>query len=221
MQSKTESMQQPRSETIVHKAMPARIAKLRRDERGYPVPWFVAWDKGKPVFPVADGAKFGRAIRENLCWVCGQKNDEMLAFVIGPMCGINRTSSEPPCHVTCAMFSAQACPFLTKPKMGRMDCSDIGAVDPAGVMLRRNPGCCAVWITKSYEVFRVENGALIKIGDPRLIHWFAEGRKAKREEVEESIRTGLPALQEMADQQGDEAKAALLKAQIEFRKYLP
>jgi len=224
MQTQTETTSQPKQNAIVHKLlppMPARIAKLPRDERGYPVPWFVAWVDGKPVFPVADGSKFRRALRENLCWVCGQKNDDMLAFVIGPMCGINRTSSEPPCHVTCATFSAQACPFLTKPKMGRMDCSNTGAVDPAGVMLTRNPGCCAVWITKSYEVFPCDNGVLIRIGDPRLIHWFAEGRQATREEVEESIRMGLPALQKMADEEGVEAMAGLLRAEKEFRKHLP
>lgn len=201
--------------------MPKQIAKLPRDERGYPVPWFVAWDKGKPVFPCADGAKWGHAVRKNVCWVCGQKNDDMLAFVIGPMCGINRTTSEPPCHVTCALFSAQACPFLTKPKMGRIDCSDIGAVEPGGVMLRRNPGCCAIWITKSYEVFRTDNGPLIRIGDPRLIHWFAEGRKATRAEVEESISTGLPTLQAAAAEDGPEAESSLAKATKEFQKYLP
>ena len=201
--------------------MPARIANLPRDERGYPVPWFVAWVDGKPVFPVADAAKMRMAVDENRCWVCGQKNDDMLAFVIGPMCGINRTSSEPPSHVNCAIFSAQACPFLTKPKMKRIDCSDIGAVDPAGIMLERNPGVCAVWITKRYELFRATKGVLFEIGEPRLIHWFCEGRKATREEICESIRTGLPALQRLADEEGEEAKEHLLRAEMAFRKLIP
>lgn len=201
--------------------MPPRIAKLPRDERGYPVPWFVAWDKGKPVFPVADGAKFGRAIRQNLCWVCGEKNNEILAFVIGPMCGINRTSSEPPCHLSCALFAVQACPFLTKPKMGRVECPGIGEVEPAGVMLKRNPGCCGVWLTKRYETFCCDTGWLIKIGEPRLVHWFAEGRRATRAEVEASIDSGLPTLQALAFQDGPEAESALAKATKEFLKYLP
>jgi len=207
---------------IVMPEMPARIAKLPRDERGYPVPWFVKWIDGKPVFPVMDGRKWNRAVRDKLCWVCGQKMGPMMAFVIGPMCGINRTSAEPPCDVNCAIFSAKACPFLTKPKMKRMDCSGIDAHDAPGVALQRNPGCCGVWITKSYEVFGVPSGgSLIELGEPRLVHWFAEGRKATRAEVEESIRTGLPALQEMADKEGVEAQAALLRAENEFRKYLP
>ena len=38
--------------------MPSRIAALPVDERGYPVPWFVAWIDGKPEFRCADPAKF-------------------------------------------------------------------------------------------------------------------------------------------------------------------
>lgn len=201
--------------------MPKRIASLPRDERGYPVPWFVAWDKGKPIFPCADGSKWRLAVKEDLCWVCGQKNDAISAFVIGPMCGINRTTAEPPCHVTCALFSAQACPFLTKPKMKRQDVEDIGAVDPPGIMLDRNPGCCAVWVTKSYVVFQSGNGPLIEIGEPRRIDWFAEGRTATRAEVAESIRTGLPLLIAMADSEGPEAVSALHTATQGFMKHLP
>ena len=31
-------------------ALPARLHFLPVDERGYPVPWFVAWRDGKPEF---------------------------------------------------------------------------------------------------------------------------------------------------------------------------
>jgi hypothetical protein len=90
------------------------------DERGYPVPWFVAWlPDGKPEFRAMDRTKWFRAIREKLCWVCGGKLGVNVCFVAGPMCGINRTSSEPPSHLECARYSSRNCPFLNNPRMVR------------------------------------------------------------------------------------------------------
>src|SRR5262245_17055942 len=107
----------------LEKIAPARVKRLPVDEsRGFPTPWFVVWvdpdgqrcepGEGKPEFRLADAAKYSKAIRESLCWVCGDKLGRRVYFVIGPMCTINRRSSDPPCHRDCAVFSAQACPFL-------------------------------------------------------------------------------------------------------------
>src|SRR4051812_13821199 len=101
--------------------MPPSIAALPRDHRGYPVPWFVAWSEGRPIFPAADPQKLVRAIRERRCWVCGDLLTRYLAFVVGPMCTVNRVSAEPPSHLKCAEFSTRACPFLTRPKMKRVE----------------------------------------------------------------------------------------------------
>jgi hypothetical protein len=68
--------------------LPPRIAKLPVD-RGYPVPWFVAWVDGKPEFRVMDHRRLVRAIKESRCWVCGQKLGAIRAYVLGPMCAVN------------------------------------------------------------------------------------------------------------------------------------
>lgn len=107
--------------------LPERMADLPVDDRGYPVPWFVAWHDGKPEFRAMDPAKFARAIKEKRCWVCGERLGVNLCFVAGPMCGINRTSSEPPSHLMCARWSAQNCPFLSNPRMVRRE--DVGEPD--------------------------------------------------------------------------------------------
>ena len=186
------------------------------------MPWFVQWIDGKPAFPIMDGRKWPIAVRDKLCWVCGEPLNPVMAFVIGPMCGINRTSAEPPCHLDCATFSAMACPFLSKPRMKRMDCSDVvGARGAPGVALMRNPGCCGVWSTKSYDVFESGNGKLIRLGEPTKVQWFAEGRRATAAEVLESIRTGLPTLQAMAAEEGPDAEAEFLRMTDVMRKYLP
>lgn len=184
--------------------MPERINRLPIDDRGYPVPWFVEYVNGKPDFRVIDGRKLVRAVKEKLCWICGEKLGTYLAFTIGPMCAINRTISEPPSHRECAEFSARVCPFLSLPKKKR-DEEDLpaGAVEAAGIGLKRNPGVVCVWITKGYMIMRVENGILFRIGDPLETKWYAHGRSATRAEILESINSGIPLLK--AEEEGPEA----------------
>lgn len=192
--------------------LPQRMRSLKRDDRGYPVPWFIAWRDGVPHFEAMDGQKLVRAINEKACWICGQPLGRFLAFVIGPMCAINRTISEPPSHRECAEFAARRCPFLARPKMGRiperLHCDD--AIEAAGVGLKRNPGVACVWITRSYRLMRVDNGSgiLFRLGEPEEILWYAEGRTATRAEVLASIESGLPLLREIAEKQDREEPGA-------------
>lgn len=184
--------------------MPAQIAALRRDARGYPVPWFVLWVDGKPQFPVMDRLKWKAAIVDRLCWVCGDKLGAYLAFVAGPMCGINRTSAEPPSHLGCAEFAVANCPFLVNPKMKRIE-NEVTreGVSPGGVMLRRNPGVSLVWVTKKYSTFSDGFGnILLEMGKPMRIAAYREGRVADSEELRNSIVSGLPALLAIAEPEG-------------------
>ena len=103
-----------------------------------------------------------------------------------------------------------------------MDLSHLpDAVDAPGVALKRNPGCCAVWVTKRFELITANNGFLIRIGDPQQVLWYAEGRKATREEIMESIRTGLPALEEMARQESPGALEELARMTKTLERLLP
>lgn len=208
--------------------VPSRIKKLQKNEKGYPVPWFVQWIDGKPDFRVMDSNKWIAAVKLKLCWTCGEPMGKFKAFVIGPMCAVNRTSSEPPSHRECAEFSARACPFLTEPKRVRREAGmPPGWETVGGVSIRRNPGVALVWITKSYKVFRapgqegVKVGVLIEIGDPVKTLWFAEGREATYAEVMESIKTGLPLLQSEALKEGDDALRALDAQVAVAMKYVP
>ena len=51
--------------------LPGALQHLEVDKRGYVVPWFVDWINGEPEFRAMDRAKFVRAIKDKLCWVCG------------------------------------------------------------------------------------------------------------------------------------------------------
>jgi hypothetical protein len=187
-------------------SMPERIERLPIDARGYPVPFFVAWVNGEPDHRIVDPAKLTKCVKERRCWVCGEPLGRFLVFTLGPMCCITRTSGEPPAHLGCALFSVQACPFLSRPHAHRREAGmPEGIYQPAGDMLKRNPGVSAVWTCRDYKPFRAyggNEGVLFHVGDPQTVRWYAEGRPAEAHEVEASIVSGLPKLIEAACSHG-------------------
>ena len=185
--------------------MPRRIADLPRDKRGYPVPWFVFWLEGEPHFPIANSQKRVLAIVDKCCWVCGDNIGAHKAFVVGPMCGVNRTTAEPPCHLECAEYSVQACPFLKNPNMKRIE-DDLTkeAKSPGGVMITRNPGVSVIWVTKKFGIFKDSSGGwLINLGEPVGLQFWKEGRRATKEEVLSSIEAGCHAVEALAEDEND------------------
>jgi len=189
---------------------PYRIAKLPLDDRGYPVPAFVTWfdqdgevtqpGDGKPDFRVVSLERVQRCIAGERCWICDGVLGGFRTFVIGPMCCVNRISSEPPSHLDCAEYAVRACPFLILPNSKRRE-ADLPpeATEPAGTMLRRNPGCSALWTTKRYQIETAREGGegyLFRLAAPTSLTFWAEGRRATRAEVDASIESGLPVLRE-------------------------
>jgi hypothetical protein len=205
--------------------LPRRMRELPIDpQRKVPVPFFAEWIDGKAEFRLIDGRKWIRAVRERLCWVCGQRLGAHLAFVIGPMCGVNRTTSEPPCHLECARWSARNCPFIVKPHMirrGHDELIEMGAKSMGGNSIKRNPGVMLLWVTKSYQVFSPAPGErLIEVGEPEAIEFYSQGRTATRDEIDESVRTGLPFLTAEASKQ-EGGMEQLAKQVKDFKKLLP
>ena len=205
---------------------PARVENLPRNKARFPVPWFVAVIDGTPDFRVIRAGGIEIALARRQCWVCGVpfQRQEDRAFVVGPMCAVNRVSAEPPSHVDCAVYSATACPFLTRPNMVRRDRHmPEAAAEPAGVMIRRNPGVALVWVTgyRSWHTVTDADGTLFDIGEPKRALWFAHGREATRAEVLASIDSGLPLLAEMAEQDGPEAVAELERMHARALEQVP
>jgi hypothetical protein len=201
--------------------LPERMKKLPVDARGFPVPWFVQWfhADGKafervdlpiragdyPDFRVMDSRKMGLAVRGSRCWVCGEPLGKYMAFVIGPMCAVNRTSGEPPSHRDCALFSARGCPFLSKPLVERRAGNLPGEITLHPAMIVRNPGVTMVWVTTGYKARQTGDGVLFEMGEPSEVLFFAQSRPATRAEIMHSIDTGMPFLREAAEQQGGDA----------------
>lgn len=194
--------------------MPSRIRALPRDSAGRPIPWFVATIDGTPDFRVIRPNGINDAIMRRSCWVCGQRRAHGdAAFVIGPMCAVNRTSAEPSSHLTCARYSALACPFLSNPNKERRTANLPDHEAPAGAMIARNPGVTLLWVPKRYRGWGLKTdgagGTLFDIGEPQVVEWYARGRQATRDEVLDSIDSGLPILRAMAVEEGPDALAYL------------
>lgn len=209
-------------ETVIQK--PYRMSRLPIDKHGRVVPWFVANVNGQPDHRVIKPGALREAYSNQICWLCGDRLGRFKAFVLGPMCTVNRLSAEPPSHLSCAEYAVQVCPFLTTPRMVRRENNlpeDFSL--PAGVMIRRNPGVAAIWTTLKFslEFDPASQGLLFRLGDPSSVLWFCEGREATRAEVEESIESGLPILMEMAQSEGPESIVRLLKQKIAAMKYFP
>ena len=204
--------------------MPPEIARLPVDTRGYVIPWFVdrraPYINGNPDFRVMDPKHLKAAIRERRCWVCGGKiRAGSFAFVAGPMCGVNRTSAEPPSHIECARWSAKACPFLSFPKRIR-DERNLPPAMMAGHGIMRNPGVAMIWICESYETWRPPGGGvLFELGEPSAVEWIRQGREATLGEVMDSVESGLPLLRNQIFSRED--THALDAAIVRFLPLLP
>jgi len=90
-----------------------------------------------------------------------------------------------------------------------------------GIPFDRNPGVCLVWTTRTYERFYAGNGYLFRLGDPTSTSWWTKGRKASRQEIEESIAGGLPTLRQVAELDGPEAVAEMERRYQEAQGLLP
>lgn len=212
------------NETIRAIPMPDRIKRLKISETGFPIPWFVPYKDGVAEVTSADPEKIVHAHRYQKCWVCGETLGRHLAFVIGPMCMVNRISSEPPSHRECAEYAVRTCPFLVKPKMRRNPNKPEGHIPPAGIMIPRNPGVSLIWMTHGYKILRDRKsmaqgggGMLFVIGEPIAVFFYREGRRATRDEIMHSIETGLPLLRDAAATEG---RDALDELELQYRKAL-
>jgi hypothetical protein len=111
--------------TIPQTPMPLRIARLRRDARGYPIPWNVLLaEDGTPFFTVNDDRKHWAAIRGGLCPLCGEMLGRWKWFVGGPRSAFDENGwyMDLPGHHDCIEYALQVCPYLAAPKYaGRID----------------------------------------------------------------------------------------------------
>lgn len=167
--------------------LPDRIARLPKDERGYPVPFFVQWfdaagqptewGVGKPDQRLADERKLYVCREKSLCWICGEPLAYWIGFIGGPKAVGNRTFADGPMHLECAEFSVRACPHLTHPGAKRREG---GAKElsykPEG--LTESPiEKVAVYVCRGYETMEARRGFLWRPKAPKEVRWFRAGER--------------------------------------------
>jgi hypothetical protein len=210
---------------IRHIPIPPRMAARPLSERGFPVPFFVAWvddlgklvrpGLGRPDFRVTDRGALFHAVSFDACWMCGQPLGKFRSLVLGPMCLANRMTAEPSCHPDCAEYAARACPFLANPRARRNEHVALppGSTDSES-HIRRNPGVVALYVHTARKLRRLarKDGPPLfhlPVGEPHRLTFWRDGRMAPHAEVMESIDTGLPLLEDQARRQSLAAVEAL------------
>lgn len=204
--------------------IPQRLQYRRHNGRGIPVPYFVRYIDGKPDFRYVDPQKMALAANKRLCFLCGDPLGRHLAFLVGPMCTVNRISAEPPMHRECAEYAVRACPFLLDPVRTRRETKmPDGTEPPPGMFIERNPGVMAVWITPHYRPFKASGstGVLFRMSEATEVIWYSRGRLATRLEVTRAIEEGLPSLMAEAVKDGEGSIRELNRCLSQATKLLP
>ena len=113
--------------------IPPIMQDLKKDPRGYPIPFFTPIVDGKPDFRYQDPKKYNLCIDKRLCSICGKKlYDKSYWFITGPIGLSNRCASDSAMHEDCARFSIAVCPHLIFHKAERRSDEDL-ATTPGGI----------------------------------------------------------------------------------------
>jgi len=92
--------------------LPRRMLGIRRDKRGYPIPYLMM-DTQIHI----DMEKQAECMLKRLCMICGKRLDNKKWFIGGHAAAKNRLFSDLAMHEECARYSLRVCPFLSNSDM--------------------------------------------------------------------------------------------------------
>jgi hypothetical protein len=79
-----------------------------------------------------------------------------------------------------------------------------------------------IWLTRAYSPFKPANGGvLFNVGHPEALHWYTQGRRATRAEIDAALEAGLPQLRSVAELEGADAVSQLNLLIQQSRHLLP
>ena len=155
---------------------PERVARLPKDDRGYPIFYAVSVDaEGKPNFRVIDPQKWELGIRDRLCGVCGQRLGKRLAFVGGPKSIKSRYFTDLPMHESCAEYAVQVCPFIVLPKF-KYASEHKAAVAINPVVDDNRPQQFGIGITTKMKLVSLQGQIVIRAGAFARVQYWKEGQ---------------------------------------------
>src|SRR5262245_34012861 len=110
--------------------MPRSLRNVRRDRRGFPIPFIIAWDGPHPMFAVVDPLKWRQCAHAGRCALCGSllpdykvtgANERRATawYIGGDLCARNRVFYDPGMCEGCARYAVLVCPYLAMPNYSR------------------------------------------------------------------------------------------------------
>lgn len=165
------------------KAIPTRLARRPRDERGFPIPYAQYVDEaGAPDFRVLDGARTAECLSSRRCGLCGEALGAHIFFIGGPASAASGLFYDPPMHRDCAFFAIATCPHLARSK-GRYAKEPAGnGLVSRGIDTDKKAEAFALLHTKAYETVSEKRtgGLVIRAQLPWLdISWWKDGRQVE------------------------------------------
>lgn len=109
--------------------IPARMKKLERDKRGYPIP-FIVWrdTDNQPHFTINDTEVVLACLTGGRCSICGDKLGTNTWIIGGPKSAFHKYGAyiDPPVHKDCGTFALKTCPYIALPSYtGRIDAKTV------------------------------------------------------------------------------------------------
>jgi hypothetical protein len=162
--------------------VPAAIAALPHDPRGYPIPAITPRDpSGAPTFAITGTARTLVCAAERRCSICGRpmppgpvwrviaaaETEALLTAAVEGRQVANLTPSpEPPGHRECMLFAAFTCPFLARPNARRQLAVEVfGESFARGTARGSGPGSAGAAADAEPATHTQIGGALAGFGD--------------------------------------------------------
>lgn len=95
--------------------IPEKMAKLKLDRRGYPIPFIILIDdEGTPHFKINDSRKVDICLKWKFCAICGTYLREDIWVIGGPGSAFHPQGAyiDTPIHYDCGKYALEVCPYL-------------------------------------------------------------------------------------------------------------
>jgi hypothetical protein len=174
--------------------VPAALADLPRDSRGYPVPHGV-WrnpETGEHDFRILDQQLRLQSLKEKRCGVSGKLLREgEYWFIGGPTSVAGRLFIDGPMLFEVAEFSLMTCPHLALSASQYRRSGVEDRFHPAGTNLDKPP-ILMLGMSRSYQLEESEDFVYVRAGPWRAISWWQAGRRLSKTEAVATLARVAP-----------------------------
>ena len=165
--------------------IPAALAGLPRDSRGYPIPHGVWRDPetGEHDFRILDQQLRLQALKEKRCGVSGELLREgEYWFIGGPANFEARLFVDGPMLFEVAEFSLMTCPHLALSASQYRRTGLEEKFRPAGTTLEKSP-VLMLGMAQHYRLEEIKDFVYVRAGPWRAVSWWQEGRRLSKAEA--------------------------------------